>query len=218
VVRVFVGLSLLLTACQAQTALPDNAADGSTVAAASDNLSLAMATKPKAKKSTAVDDHCADERNPAFDPDKCVETEVRVDGYIGTWTVTNVAVADSGVQAFAKDDPSIVGSEFSIKREEIRWTKKTSDRFTSDDVCGLPSAGAMAPIVEKEEGTALIAAARRFAVDAKARGTLHRFGCVNSGRWGPGETGGNALFYPVAGNRMLLQWYDGTVLMAKKLN
>lgn len=213
-VRIFLGLSLFLAACQAQTAQSDPTGDESSAVQSIDNGTFAVAAKPTVKQPASVKDPC----DTAFDPDKCVEPELRVDPYVGTWAVTNVAVAATGVQAFTKDDPAIVGSEFSIARQEIRWTKKASGNFTSDDVCGLPSAGAMPAIVEKEEGAALMAAAQSLAVDAKARGTLHRFGCVNSGRWGPGETGGNALFYPVGANQMLLQWYDGTVLMAKKLN
>jgi hypothetical protein len=214
VVRISLGLSLLLAACQAQTANSDSATGQSTAGQTMQNEAMAMAAKPVAKHPDAAKDPC----DTTFDPEKCVEPDVRVDAYVGTWVITNVAVDDGGAQAFAKDDPAIVGSEFSIARQEIRWTKKASNNFTADDVCGLPSAGAMSAIVEKEEGVALLSAAISLAINPRLRGTLHRFGCVTSGRWGPGDTGGNALFYPIGNDRMLLQWYDGAVLMAEKLS
>jgi hypothetical protein len=217
--RMIIGLCLALGACQVSSGETTAKAERADVVKSDVVKSDARTSAPAAlaqagvKPEAAAADPCLDERNPKFDPDKCVEPEVRVDAYVGTWRVTNVAVASDGVQAFGKDDPAIVGSEFKINAQEIRWTKPASDGFTADDVCTLPSASPMPPIVEKEEGGSLVAAVRSLAI--KGRGTLHRFGCATSGRWGPGEVG-NALFIPIGPNQMLLQWYDGVSLLAKR--
>lgn len=205
----------MLTGCQLQgnASVPGEESGGSEreTAAVSQSGAAAIPVEPAAAK-----DPCADERDPNFDPDRCVEPEVRVDKFVGTWKITRVHVGTSGVQAFIENDPAIVGSAFSITPSEIKWTSKASADFTADDVCKQPSAGPLPEIVEKEEGGALTAALKPFAVSASARGPIHRFGCVGGGTWGPGESGAAALFIPVGTKQMVLKWYDGATLLAER--
>jgi hypothetical protein len=203
----------MLAGCQLQgnasVSADQTSKSESKAAAVSQSGAAAVPETPATAK-----DPCADERDPNFDPDRCVESNVRVDKFAGTWKITRVHVGTSGVQAFVENDPAIIGSAFLITPSEIKWTAKASSDFTADDVCKQPSAGPLPAIVEKEEGGALTASLKPFAIST--RGAIHRFGCVNGGTWGPGESGGSALFIPAGDNRMVLQWYDGATLLAER--
>jgi hypothetical protein len=214
-VRPLVILAMLVAGCQVE--------GNASVAENQDELSSSVSATDEPKSDRKLeplaippDDPCLDQRNPNFDPDKCVEADVRIDPYAGNWKVTRVHVNPDGVQAFVTDDNAIVGSTFSITATEIKWTSKASDKFTSDDVCKQPSAGPLSPIVEKEEGSALMDAFKSFAISASAREPLHRFGCVGGGTWGPGNAGAAALFIPVGTKQMVLKWYDGATLLAER--
>lgn len=173
--------------------------------------------KQKAKRpAISSSDPCADKRNRDFDPDKCVDPDVRIDPFVGKWKITGVYVKPDGVQAFVQNDKTIVGSIFTVAVTEIKWATLASTDFTSDDVCKQPSAGQVPPIVERAQGSALTAALKFFAVSPKLRGQLHRFGCASGGTWGPGEASAATLFIPVGGRAMVLKWYDGVILLAKR--
>jgi hypothetical protein len=215
--RPLVVLAMLLAGCQVE----GNASVAGSEDGASLSASAADGDAPERKPEPLAvppEDPCFDERNPNFDPDKCVEPDVRVDQFAGNWKISRVHVNPEGVQAFTEDDKAIVGSIFNIAASEIKWTTKASADFTSDDVCKQPSAGPLPPIVEKEEGGDLTAALKPFGISASTRGSLHRFGCVGGGTWGPGESGAAALFIPVGTKAMVLKWYDGATLLAERAN
>jgi hypothetical protein len=207
--RWFMIVPLLLAGCQVES----NAS-----VASSDEAERAPIARKAEPLAVPPEDPCLDERSPNFDPDKCVEPDVRVDQFVGNWKITRVHVNPDGVQAFVEDDKAIVGSIFTIAASEIKWTNKASAGFTSDDVCKQPSAGPLPDIVEKEEGGALTAALKPFAISSTARGPIHRFGCVGGGTWGPGDAGAAALFIPVGTKAMVLTWYDGATLLAERAN
>jgi hypothetical protein len=213
--RPLAALLLLLSGCQSEGDAV--AGNGGSLSINSEN-SISAAVKSDVREPLAVPpaDPCDDPRNPNFDPDKCVEPDASVARFAGDWEISHVHVATSGVQAFVTDDPAIRGSRFRITAEEIRWTKRASETFTSDDVCTQPSASALPPIVEKEEGGLIVESLAAFSVRSGERGPIHRFGCVGGGHWGPGEAGGSALFIPAGNNRMALQWYDGAILLAER--
>lgn len=216
-IRPLVVLAILLAGCQME-------GNASVVGSEDEAISSADATDsvtPKRKPEPLAvppEDPCLDERSPDFDPDKCVESDVRVDPFIGNWKITRVHVNPDAVQAFTANDKAIVGSIFTIAASQIKWTTKASAGFTSDDVCKQPSAGPLPPIVEKEEGGALTAALKPFAIAPSARGPIHRFGCVGGGTWGPGDAGAAALFIPVGTKQIVLKWYDGATLLAERAN
>jgi hypothetical protein len=211
--RLWLFVALLLAGCQVQ--------GNASVAGNEEPTALPKDGNPPGKREVEPlaippDDPCLDARSPNFDSDKCVEPEVRVDQFAGNWKVARVHVSPQGVQAFVEDDKAIVGSIFAVTASEIKWTNKASSGFTSDDVCKQPSADPQPAIVEKEEGGALTAALKPFAVSPSARGPIHRFGCVGGGTWGPGESGAASLFIPVGTHQMILQWYDGATLLAER--
>jgi hypothetical protein len=216
-IRPSVVLAMLLAGCQvesnASVAVNEDGAAASTSATDS-----ALTNRKPEPLAVPPEDPCLDERNPNFDPDKCVEPDVRVDQFVGNWKITRVHVKPEGVQAFVENDKAIVGSIFAISSSEIKWTTKASAGFTSDDVCKQPSAGPLPDSVEKEEGGALTAALKPFAISPAARGPIHRFGCVGGGTWGPGDAGAAALFIPVGTKAMVLTWYDGATLLAERTN
>lgn len=214
-------LALVLSGCQSESGVAAN--NDSSEAASDEESSRSGNSIGALGKADAIEplaippaDPCDDPRNPDFDPDKCVEPDANVDRFVGEWEISHVYVGSAGVQAFVTDDPAIMGSRFRITSQDIRWTKRASDAFTSDDVCTQPSASALAPIVEQEEGGLIVESLPRFSVRPAERGPIHRFGCVGGGHWGPGESGGSALFIPAGANRMALQWYDGTILFAER--
>jgi hypothetical protein len=197
-------VALLLAGCQVQ----GNAAVTSSEDKGTERKAEPLAIPPE--------DPCLDAGNS--DPEKCVEPAANIDQFVGNWKVTRVHVKPEGVQAFVENDKAIVGSIFTIAASEIKWTVKASAGFTSDDMCKQPSAGPLPLIVEKEEGGALTAALKPFAISATERGSIQRFGCVGGGTWGPGESGAAALFIPVGANQMVLKWYDGATLLAERSN
>jgi hypothetical protein len=170
---------------------------------------------PATSANKAKSDPCDDYKNPAFDPDKCVEPEFRVDRLVGRWKITKAHVSAEGVQAAAENDPSIIGSEFALTTEEMKWVSKASDSFFGSDVCTKPIAGPQSSIVEKESAASLIAAAKHWAIAPASRGKLHRFGCNNGGSWGP-DSAGASLFYEVGKSQIIMQWFDGVTLLVER--
>lgn len=203
--RLFIVLPLLLAGCQVQ---------GNASVAGGDEAGSAAIERKAEPLAVPPEDPCLDAANA--NPEKCAETDANIDQFVGTWKITRVHVNPEGVQAFVENDKAIVGSIFSIAASEIKWTVKASAGFTSDDVCKQPSAGPLPAIVKKEEGSALTAALKPFAISASARGPIHRFGCVGGGTWGPGEVGVTGLFIPIGTKQMVLKWYDGATLLAER--
>jgi hypothetical protein len=203
----FMIVPLLLAGCQVES----NAS-----VANSDEAERAPIARKAEPLAVPPEDTCLDA--PNANPDQCADPVANVDSFIGNWKITRVHVNPEGVQAFVENDKAIVGSIFSIAASEIKWTGKASDKFTADDVCKQPSAGPLPDIVEKEDGGALTAALKPFAISPSARGPIHRFGCVGGGTWGPGESGAAALFIPVGTKAMVLKWYDGATLLAERAN
>jgi hypothetical protein len=219
----FLGLVFILgtlAACSAQGDAGTMVANGSDGAAVTttlaSNAAVTVATATGATKPTAKsDDPCDDERNPKFNPETCVLPAERVDAFVGTWRVTRAHVGSEGVQAASEDDTGIVGSEFALSTEEIKWTKTASEGFSGSDVCTKPVAGAQGAIVEKESAGPLIAAAKHWSISAADRAPLRRLGCQNAGNWGP-ESSGGVLIYPVGKDRLIMAWYDGVVLLVNR--
>ncbi len=208
-------LTLLLAACSppgnSQADAPQ--AQATTMAAAAVPAEDAPGP-PKAIMDSNTGDPCDDARHPEFDIETCGDPDANIKPYAGTWRISGVEVATGKVQAFVKDDPAVLGAEFTISRAKIEWTKKEGAQFNTEDVCLLPSAAPITAIVQKEEGEGLKSAAAA----RKLSGTMHRFGCINGGSWGPANmSGGQSLFIPVGTNRMLMQWYDGAFLVADRV-
>ncbi len=159
---------------------------------------------------------CADS-NPNYDIEECGEPDASVSAYTGVWRVTGVKVAESGAQAFVENDAQIVGSVFSVNRKKIYWQSKASEAFSADDVCETPSAYPAVESVIKENGDSLTQALAQLDNTARKTAQVLRFGCIKSGKWGPGdEGGGNSLFAMTGKNQMMLQWYDGATLVAER--
>lgn len=218
----FFGLVFILAtlaACSAQGDAGTMVANGNDGAAVTttlaSNAAVAVAATSAAKPAAKSDDPCDDERNPKFNPETCVLPAERVDEYVGTWRVTRAHVSSEGVQAASEDDAGIVGSEFALSTDEIKWTKTASEGFSGSDVCTKPVAGTQGAIVEKESAGPLIAAAKHWSIAAGDRAPLRRLGCQNGGNWGPESTGG-VLIYPVGKDRMIMAWYDGMVLLLNR--
>lgn len=203
--RQFMIVSLLLAGCQ----VPGNAS-----VANSDEAERTPITRKAEPLAIPPEDPCLDA--PDANAEKCAEIAPDAAQFIGNWKITRVHVNPEGVQAFTENDKAIVGSIFSISASEIKWTTKVSAGFTSDDVCKQPSAAPMPSIAEKDEGGALTAALKPFAISASARGPIHRFACIGGGAWGPGEAGAATLFIPVGVTQMVLKWYDGATLLAER--
>ncbi len=211
-------LCSLLPGCNSEeststTIAGDDASTGAVSMAATARADRQPDAAPRLVDQTMADP-CDDARNPDFDPDTCGDPDASVAAYTGKWRITGIETGDGKVQAFTRDDPAIMGSEFAISRARIQLTKKASDRFNTDVVCDLPSAAPVGAIVQKEEGAGLANAAKA----RNLKGAMHRFGCINGGDWGPANTSsGMSLFIPAAKDVMIMQWYDGTYLIAEQI-
>ncbi len=170
-------------------------------------------TAPAAGEKTSMDQPAQTE-NQGETAD--ANREVPIRELVGNWTVEKLWVDTSGVTAYALDDPAAVGSVMAVTPETIKWTKSASDQFASEDVCGGPT-----PIIirdaasAQQTGASMQAAIRYFAIPKNSLGPLHEMACSESGNWGP-EAAGGSNFYPVSGGRMVMNWYDGAVLLLRR--
>ncbi|TXC72754.1 hypothetical protein FSB78_04655 [Sphingomonas ginsenosidivorax] len=117
--------------------------------------------------------------------------------FAGHWRVAGVAVSDTGVQALADNDPSLMGKRLTFSQARLAWDQPPATR----DACVSPSF-------------------RRLATPAPAglRPQLRKLGLprptafairCRSGSWGPGD---RPVVYRGAGGVLAMPWYDGGVL------
>jgi hypothetical protein len=157
-----------------------------------------------------ADAECA-EGSAGYDIEECGEPDASVAAYTGTWKIISVKPGKDGAQAFVEDDTNILGSTFKLDRKEISWISKASTGFNADDVCKTPSAYP-SPSSVSNDFQALLSS-----TGVKTKKQIMRFGCVKSGTWGPGDEGaGNSFFVVDTNDKMLLQWYDGVILVATR--
>lgn len=208
-IRALAVLAALLAGCQVE----GNASTMGTEEQAAPSARTLGERKPE-PLAIPPEDPCLEKSRSREEAEQCDKAVSGIDPFIGNWKITRVHVNPEGVQAFLENDKAIVGSIFTVSATEMKWTNKASDKFTADDICKQPSATPLPSIGEKEEGSALTAALKPFAISASTRGPIHRFGCAGGGAWGPGDTG--TAFIPVGKKQMLLKWYDGATLLAER--
>ncbi|WP_168400904.1 hypothetical protein [Erwinia amylovora] len=117
----------------------------------------------------------------------------------GTWQIEAVKVVDSPVQAVGDDDPRYMGAEVTFSADKIVWTKGTPQRQidpTIDDCQHKPTLTAIG-INDPEQGYQVTGG---FNVRCGAE------------PWGPGAV----VTLPQKG-KMTLYWYDGAILLLKKV-
>jgi hypothetical protein len=139
----------------------------------------------------------------------------------GDWEVVGVWVSPTGVAAFVKNDPAIMGSIMRYSDAEVKWAKPASSKFTTDDICKEPVAGVVSDKPENNEiWGGFSAAASQFSVDPVGISFAHDLLCSGEGRWGPGENapGLGTKFFHVGNAQVMMQWYDGTVLHLKHVS
>lgn len=134
-------------------------------------------------------------------------------GLAGQWKVVGVAVAESGVQALAKDDPAYMGQLLDIAAERLSWVKgKAAAGATLSDQCD-------GPVTARQTGAAAQDYERQFAAQTKAlhiaQPDPHAVEC-DDGQWGP-EAAGGAIILPAPDGRIAMSWYDGAMLLLQKM-
>ncbi|MFC4291480.1 hypothetical protein ACFOWX_03530 [Sphingorhabdus arenilitoris] len=215
------------TACQEGTPLAqksDSLGDRAAIADATQRQSTAKVgtTKPEPPASIASSQeeleaaHCANVTDPQFDPDICLaEPEFRPVKFAGHWRITNVFVGDVGVTSYDRDDPVIVGAAFDISLKQLRWRDEKRD-FHHDDVCEGPVIGAIDKIAEAELGGLALDALKAWDISDAARGAMYRMSCTTAGNWGPSGSRGEMVIVPIGNDKLAMQWYDDTVLLAQR--
>ena len=156
-----------------------------------------------------------------LDIDRCgTEPEFRLDRYAGIWRVTRVYVAPGRARKFVADDPRIMGSEFILSSQQARWTHVAGD-FNTRDVCDLPEAGPIGAIAGRDFFPQMLVGARQLiGRDAP----VFRLGCsggsADRSQWGPGpdKYSASSAFIPVGTDRMVLDWYDGLILLVDRVH
>lgn len=133
---------------------------------------------------------------------------------IGSWRVNRVLLAPGKVQAYATDDPAIVGAVLAIGTDQLRWAQTDGTDFTTDDVCTGP---ALSIVVD--EGAAQAAATPVLAAFAAAQLLKPEakpmiWACTQGGQWGP--AGSNFMFASPDGQQIVLQWYDNLILLLER--
>ncbi len=135
----------------------------------------------------------------------------------GVWRVTGVALTSDGPSVFSRDDPLIMGSEFTINAESLFWTKMASAEFTANDKCDGPR---LAPVTSddtldtgKSEFSAFFT---QFAVDPAKSGVAQHWFCDRGGSWGADADAG-ARMVVVGKDHMVMGWYDGVVLLMERV-
>jgi hypothetical protein len=160
--------------------------------------------------------HCADVNDPKFDPNTCLsEPEFRPVKFAGHWRITNVFVGEVGVASYDRDDPAIVGASFDISLKQFKWRNEKRD-FDNDDVCEGPTIGPIDKSAEAELGNLALDALKTWHISDSERGAMFRASCVSNGNWGPSEQRGEMVIVPIGREKMAMQWYDDTVLLAQR--
>lgn len=141
-----------------------------------------------------------------------VASQIDFAAMAGRWTVTAVAVGQSGVQALTKDDPAYMGQILEIDADYLAWSGGPgSSTATLSDRCN-------GPVTARQAGAAAQDYDRQFAIQLAAFGVTHpdphAVEC-DSGQWGP-EASGGAILFPASGRRIAMSWYDGAMLLLEQ--
>lgn len=154
--------------------------------------------------------------NPTPNQDQSDQTSTSLPpDLIGTWKVERLWADTTGVSAYALDDATAIGSMMTISPETIHWSYPVSVRFIETNVCKGP---ALTIIHDADKAKAIsapfIPAIPYFGITAEKLTVPYEMTCSESGHWGPEMPNGNN-FYIIDGNRMMMRWYDGAILLLK---
>lgn len=203
--------ALAVAACDANeemvSANSDKAVAFTKASASSDQIA---AQEPQ-KDTSGVKQAAANTNNIGAAP-----TEAPKSAMLGRWVVERLWIDTTGITAWGVDDPALVGSVMEVTPEKSSWVHKASDNFDGSDICGNPTpAVVLDAAAAKKIGASFDGALTAFGINRSQIGPLHEWACLGDGNWGPTAAGGS-LFYLTKDGRMVMSYYDGTVLLLKK--
>jgi hypothetical protein len=134
----------------------------------------------------------------------------------GVWNVVGVSVSERGPTAFIRNDPSILGSQVTISKDLLVWSKTASSNFDSEDRCLRPNLRQL-PIAPRSQSEFLefTPAAKQLSVEIEKEQSVHTWLCVGGGEWGPAADNGARLLI-ISQDRFLMGWYDGVILLFER--
>jgi hypothetical protein len=143
-------------------------------------------------------------------------THPALEALFGVWQVVGVSVSENGPTAFIPNDPSILGSQITINKDLLVWSKTTSSNFTSEDRCNEPNLrqSPVAP-TSPSELSEFVPAARQFSVSLDKDRLVQTWLCDGGGDWGPSADSGSRMIQ-ISQDRILMGWYDGVTLLLER--
>ena len=118
-------------------------------------------------------------------------------GLAGHWRVIGVAVSNSGAQALADNDPSLMGRGLSFTPAGLGWDQPTPTK----DSC-------LSPRFERLDRVPPVELEPQLRKLGMPRPTFYAVRC-RAGSWGPDT---NATLFLGRGGVIAMPWYDGGLL------
>jgi hypothetical protein len=143
-------------------------------------------------------------------------TSPAIEALFGVWQVVGVSVSENGPTAFIPNDPSILGSQITINKDLLVWSKTSSSNFTSEDRCKEPDLS-QSPVAQSSSPAFLefAPAARQLSVSLDKDRLVRTWLCAGGGEWGPSADSGSRMIQ-ISQDKILMGWYDGVILLLER--
>lgn len=134
---------------------------------------------------------------------------------LGTWEVVDVS-SDASASAGAVPDRSIVGSRLSYTTDLLGWTAADGTIATQGSCPDASYTILQTAAVARDMGKAFRPAWAKFGVASADVGAPHSWDCDTADPVYFGPHGG-AVFYPVRGGRMVMEWDKQRILLLRRV-
>ena len=143
-------------------------------------------------------------------------TEAPEGELLGTWEVVDVA-ADASAPAGAAPDRSMVGRRLSYTAALLGWVG-ADGKVAAQGGCPDPSYAILqTAAIARDMGKAFRPAWAQFGVRSADVGAPHSWDCDTADEVYFGPHGG-AVFYPVKGGRMVMEWDKHRILLLRRVS
>lgn len=149
------------------------------------------------------------------DDEPLEDRELDVDALNGRWVVADVAAGTKSSDK--KLDRALVGRIIIYDTNLLGWVGPDG-KIEPANRCPKPEHRVIGPAAEaRDMATRFRSAWAKFQLPADEVGTMHGFTCDTAGDAAFGPDGGSLLF-PVGRDRLVVEWYDGMVLLLQRTN
>lgn len=137
----------------------------------------------------------------------------------GQWKVTHLFVdVESRAQAYATDDPEVVGSVMTISngaKPDIFWSHLSSDRLSTEDKCNSAHIAQVSTQEADWTRDALNPVLKAWQLGAVKDSDMLSLSC-GVGNWG--QNGANSTMVRIGTNKLIMPWTDGGTFLLQRLS